>query len=105
MDQNALRAELTSEGTKYNLDMMYYSEMLIRQCLTEILDIYDQCYLNYSHRMRSTIFLQSLLAILTTVTGVFLWVLFQTGVYRNQQYLSRILDLFRVSRSEEDLQE
>lgn len=48
LNSSAATTELSSSSTKYLVDLIYYSEMVIRKELTEILDTYDECYLNYS---------------------------------------------------------
>ncbi len=48
LNTSAAITELGSSSTKYLVDLIYYSEMVIRKELTEILDTYDECYLDYS---------------------------------------------------------
>lgn len=40
LDSEAIRQELTKPDVKFDLDTMYYYEIILRQCFTSLLDLY-----------------------------------------------------------------
>lgn len=47
-DVTTFKQEILKEDMKFKLDLIYYTEKIVRKVLTSLLDTYDECYLNYS---------------------------------------------------------
>jgi hypothetical protein len=51
LEPTAATTALSSSTMKFNLDLIFYTEMVIRITLTQLLDKYDECYLSYSDNL------------------------------------------------------
>lgn len=90
---------------KFNLDLIFYTEMVIRICLTELLDNYDECYLTYSDNLLKDKQIEIAIAITFTVIATALYAFFIVNTYRNQMALGRIADILKIQDYNEQLME
>ena len=83
-----VRSQLSTNATmKYRLDLIYYSEIVIRRSLTEMLDTYNVCYKIYSDRLLFNKSVKMGIAVALTALGLILLILLLFFIHRNQKYL------------------
>lgn len=58
-----------------------------------------------SNRLDFNIFIYTLIAILLTGVTTVLWIIFFMSIIKNRKYLDKLLDIFNVSKNEEDFEE
>lgn len=110
LDTSTFKGMLLNQDIKFKLDLIYYSEHIIRKILTNIIDMYDQCYFNYSMTLLRAKRSEVGLAVGFTVFGTVLFVVMVLAFNRDQKYLSRIVDIFKIKDNygelfDEDLKE
>ena len=94
-------AEMSTSTTVKNIDLAYYTELLIRSNLQKLFSDFFHAHAHlekYQMMSRGVILGITNLIILTSIV---LFIILTVMIYRNQRYLSRIVNIFRVSEEEE----
>jgi hypothetical protein len=94
MTATQLKTQLNQTTSFYNMDLVLYTEFIIRNCLTSLLTTYDNNYQNYEDSVNLSQLIFLAFGNATTGIAIILLIIFAVSVYRNQNYLSRIADIF-----------
>jgi hypothetical protein len=87
---------MNSNSTQYNIDLLFYTEEVIRNHLSNVFVIYLQCFNTYSSDIvfSKSIFIGSIFVI--TAIGFFLFIMMANYVYKNQCFLSKIGQIIKT---------
>jgi len=88
--------DLLNGSLKYQIDLLYYSEEVIRGSVTEILKNYYECYNTYLENRFDRKMIINTVSNMVVNLGTLMFIYFIYYLYRNQRSLEKISRLIKT---------